>query len=114
MNRFITILAVSFFLFNLTACKGTHEQVVKEEKKAQQEVGSAQKEVVEQKVESQKDIGEARAKGDMDKLDAAKIEATKDLAEAERKVDEKKLDATKAITDAKKDAGETSGTFQKE
>ena len=114
MKRLIPVLAVSFFCSLSFGCNGTHEDVVKEEKKAQKEVGAAKVEVLEQKVESKKDIEDARAQGNLKAIEAAKIEATKELAEAESKVDEKKLDATKAITGAKKDAGETSGTFQRD
>jgi len=112
MKTSILTLALAVSCFSLFACNtGSHERVTKAEEEAQEEIHTAQKEVIQQRVESQADIEEALAQGNLAKIETAKIDATSDMANAEANLDDKKIEAEKAIAGAKFDAGETDGTL---
>lgn len=114
MKRLTAVLIFSVGCLLLVGCNGNHEEVVKEENKAIKEIGAAKEAVVQQQADSKQDIQDALAQGDLNKIEEAKIDATSKLAGAEKKVDEEKVAAVEAIAEAKRDAGESRGTFQRE
>jgi hypothetical protein len=95
------------------ACKSGPEKVAEERQEATKEIGKAQQEVAREQAEGAKEAGRARASGDAEEYAEERVEATKEIADAERKVDDEKVEATKEITDAKVDAGQSTGTYEK-
>lgn len=98
----------------LSACKSTHEDVVKEQKEAQHEIGEAQDKASEVEKRALKKVEEQRAAGDAAGIEDKKIEATEEIAKAEKKVEDEKIEATKEITDSQKAAGESTGSYKRE
>ncbi len=110
----ITAAVLTVFLATaLMGCNADHKDVVKTEVQGQKDIRDAQIAAEQKKADAEKEIGMARARGDLIEEENAKVKATKEIAKAEEKVDSTKAEATEDLMDAKRKAGETTGSYEK-